>query len=251
MQSISIGILQVLFLSGAIGAPIQHCEIKHDGYDILLFPCKCLGIGWKPTVHIMWMRAHAKSASLNHIIPLVPNSGNIAFWVSNVLLKYYFIIVRGVSVTENPPEDQHWLKQFDDHCLMGKFEICQASQHDTHWIQCVNCKGWYHSRCVGIPQGLLHENHVFTCCIKQTPEQNDEYVVHNHVTEESYKKHYTGYFNVTSQVPLLQLWICGPPTPTMVYPHMLLTHTWGNATIMLLWSRDLLTTIFFYIVPLL
>ena len=63
------GLLQVQFLAGATGIPIQqHCEENLEEYKLQLFPC-CNQRSPTP-IHIMWVRMDAES-ELNHIVPVV------------------------------------------------------------------------------------------------------------------------------------------------------------------------------------
>ncbi len=63
-------------LAGATGFEIQqHSELKREGYNTLVKPCPCYGTP-NSVVHIMWVKSNAYSQTMNHIIPLLPESSD-------------------------------------------------------------------------------------------------------------------------------------------------------------------------------
>lgn len=75
--TLNIGMLQVLFLSGATGYPIeQHVDSAFPNRipEMQFHPCSCSPVDATPALHVMWVQMTDASPTLNHIIPLMPQS---------------------------------------------------------------------------------------------------------------------------------------------------------------------------------
>ncbi|CAG2213151.1 unnamed protein product [Mytilus edulis] len=65
-------LLQILFMAGALGRPIQqYSEIKRYGYDICLPPCPCQEGDSPQTLNVFWVKFKATSVQMNHVVPLL------------------------------------------------------------------------------------------------------------------------------------------------------------------------------------
>ena len=69
-----VGFLQLLFVAGATGHPIQqHCDLSgyHDLYKTLVPPCSC-SESYGSVLHIMWINtSQTLGGCPNHIVPLI------------------------------------------------------------------------------------------------------------------------------------------------------------------------------------
>ena len=73
-HSLHTGIWQVAFLAGCTGYPIQqHCETSTEGYESVMYPCRCSVLKNLVPIH-MCIRG-ARSNVPNHIMPLLPSPG--------------------------------------------------------------------------------------------------------------------------------------------------------------------------------
>lgn len=76
-----LGWLQVQFLAGSLKKTIhQVAEDEHlDLYNVPLFPCSCEENMTDQSLTIMWVRGQepiqGETLPINHIVPLVPGSG--------------------------------------------------------------------------------------------------------------------------------------------------------------------------------
>lgn len=71
------GMLQVLFLAGATGYPIeQHADSAFPNRipEMQFYPCGCTPVNATSVLHVMWVKMIDESPTLNHIIPLMPQS---------------------------------------------------------------------------------------------------------------------------------------------------------------------------------
>ena len=82
-----VGLLQIQFLSSAIGFAIQqHCQHVRDGYDTLLLPQFSQAPSSLPiaTIHFMWVQL-PDAYKMNHIIPLLLTTNCMLV----LLFRYY------------------------------------------------------------------------------------------------------------------------------------------------------------------
>ena len=71
------GILQVLFLVGATGYCIQqHVDSAFPNMipEMQFYPGGCTLVNATSALHVMWVQMIDESPTLNHIIPLMPQS---------------------------------------------------------------------------------------------------------------------------------------------------------------------------------
>lgn len=156
------GFLQLLFLAGATGHPIQqHSNLSdhHDLYKTLVPPCSCAE-KYKSVVHIMWTNSsQTPGGSPNHIIPLVE---------------------------EHPSDHSNsnsklFCEDLGQTCLMwGKCsKSLEAHGRKVDWVICQKCQAWYHTICIGLsPKITSQDNFEFCCCACPSPE--DDVIVLKH-----------------------------------------------------------------------
>lgn len=127
-----------------------------------VYPCQCSN-EVTDTLSLMWVKASSSSASVNHIIPLVPKRG---IFIMSSIMRCVSTIQKKILGTArghlSAPQSStyHPIKVSFDRCLMRRFGQCCLSldgdERDNtctqgiDWISCENCGGWYHSVCVGV-----------------------------------------------------------------------------------------------------
>ena len=78
------GILQVLFLAGATGYCIQqHVDSAFPNMipEMQFYPCGCTLVNATSALHVMWVQMIDESPTLNHIIPLMPQSSRLCMCI--------------------------------------------------------------------------------------------------------------------------------------------------------------------------
>lgn len=142
-----VGFLQLLFLAGATGHPIQqHCNLSgyHDLYKTLIPPCSCAE-SYRSVVHIMWTNlSQTTGGSLNHIIPLIEkhSPGQLVLFTLKVVIANPIIIIAGdvnINVSRIPIGIS--CEELEQTCLMwGKCSGSLATQGKKlaiDWVKCM------------------------------------------------------------------------------------------------------------------